>query len=118
MPGMVMGEGLGLEGLWEGPNLVFQRLSAKFGVWYPYTPEMVMGVESVRMVGGMGRPNSVFQQISTKFGMVYPYTPGMVMGGWSWGVGGGWRGKEPNSVFQYIFTKFGMWYGHGGFEWG
>jgi len=26
-----------------GPNWGFQHISAKFGMWYPYTPGMVMG---------------------------------------------------------------------------
>jgi len=55
-------------------------------MWYPYTPELVMGMGVV--VGG---PYLVFQRISTKFDKRYPYTPRIVMGvvvrDWGMGVG-------------------------------
>jgi len=54
-------------------------LSPRVGMWYPYTPEIVIGVERVGGWGD-GEPNSVFQCSSTKFGMWYAYTSKMVMG--------------------------------------
>jgi len=86
---------------WWGIIFVFKCISSKFGMWYPYTAEMVMEVDIWGTKFGF----------SAYFNLIWHvvcFHPRDCHGGW--GVGK-WRwGWGDQICFQHISTIFGMWY--------